>query len=37
VLARQTGVHLSRERVRDVLKKRRPRQPAHGAARARPR
>ena len=37
VLARQTGVPLSRERVRDILKKRRQRQPAHGAARARPR
>jgi transposase len=37
VLARQTGVPLSRERVRDVLKKRRQLQPAHGAARARPR
>jgi transposase len=37
VLARQTGVQLSRESVRDVLKKRRQLQPAHGAARSRPR
>jgi transposase len=37
VLARQTGVHLSRESVREVLKKRRQLQPAHGAARAQPR
>jgi transposase len=34
VLARQTGVQLSRESVRDVLKKSRQLQPAHGAARA---
>src|SRR5499426_1982113 len=37
VLARQTGVHLSRESVRDVLKKRRQLQPPHGPARSRPR
>ena len=36
-LARQTGVQLSRERVRAVLKKRRQLQPAHGAACSRPR
>src|SRR6266481_6675259 len=30
VLARQTGVQLSRESVRDVLKKRRQLQPSHG-------
>jgi transposase len=35
VLARQTGVQLSRESVRDVLKKRRQLQPSHGAARSR--
>jgi transposase len=34
VLARQTGVRLSRESVRDVLKKRRQLQPAHRAARS---
>jgi transposase len=34
VLARQTGVHLSRESVRDVLKKRRQLQPSHRAARS---
>ena len=34
VLARPTGVQLSRESVRAVLKKRRPLQPSHGAARA---
>ena len=33
-LARQTGVQLSRERVRDVLKKRRQLQPAHRTARS---
>jgi transposase len=33
-LARQTGVHLSRESVRDVLKKRRQLQPAHRTARS---
>jgi transposase len=32
VLARQTGVQLSRESVRDVLKKRRKLQPSHGAS-----
>ena len=37
VLARQTGVHLSRESVRDVLKKRHQLQPPHGPARSRPR
>jgi transposase len=37
VLARQTGVHLSRESVREVLKKRRELQPPHGAARSYPR
>jgi transposase len=37
VLARQTGVQLSRESVRDVLKKRRQRQPSDGAARSRSR
>ena len=37
VLARQTGVQLSRESVREVLKKRRQLQPSHRAARARPR
>src|SRR5918912_4521192 len=36
VLARQTGIQLSRESVRDVLKKRRQLQPAHGPARSRP-
>jgi transposase len=36
VLARQTGVHLSRESVRDVLKKRRQLQPSHRAARSCP-
>ena len=36
-LARQTGVQLSRESVRAVLKKRRQLQPAHGAACSRPR
>ena len=34
VLARQTGVHLSRESVRDVLKKRRQLKPSHRAARS---
>ena len=33
-LARQTGVQLSRESVRDVLKKRRQLQPAHRTARS---
>src|SRR5437762_1601890 len=33
VLARQTGIQLSRESVREVLKKRRQLQPAHGPAR----
>ena len=33
VLARQTGVQLSRESVREVLKKRRQLQPPHGTAR----
>ncbi len=37
VLARQTGVHLSRESVRDVLKKSRQLQPTHGPARSQPR
>ena len=37
VLARQTGVQLSRESVRDVLKKRRQLQPSDGAARSRSR
>jgi transposase len=37
VLARQTGVQLSRESVREVLKKRRQLPPAHGPARSRPR
>jgi transposase len=37
VLARQTGVQLSRESVRDVLKKRRQLQPSHGAACSHPR
>ena len=37
VLARQTGVQLSRESVREVLKKRRQLPPAHGAARSRAR
>ena len=37
VLARQTGVQLSRESVRDVLKKSRQLQPAHGATRSQPR
>jgi transposase len=32
VLARQTGVQLSRESIREVLKKRRKLQPSHGAA-----
>src|SRR5215831_1158939 len=36
-LARQTGVQLSRESVRDVLKKRRQLQPPHGTARSSPR
>jgi transposase len=34
VLARQTGVHLSRESVRDVLKNRRQLQPSYRAARS---
>ena len=37
VLARQTGVQLSRESVRDVLKKSRQLQPAHGATHSQPR
>ena len=37
VLARQTGVQLSRESVRDVLKKRHQLQPPHGPARSSPR
>jgi hypothetical protein len=37
VLARQTGVQLSRESVRDVLKKRRQLQPPYGPARSSPR
>ena len=37
VLGRQTGIQLSRESVRAVLKKRRQLQPSHGAARSRPR
>ena len=37
VLARQTGVQLSRESVRDVLKKRCQLQSPHGPARSRPR
>lgn len=37
VLARQTGVQLSRESVREVLKKRRPLPSSHRAARAHPR
>jgi putative transposase len=37
VLGRQTGIPLSRESVREVLKKRRQLQPSHGAARSRPR
>jgi transposase len=37
VLARQSGVQLSRESVREVLKKRRQLQPAHRAACSRPR
>jgi transposase len=37
VLTRQTGVQLSRESVRAVLKKRRQLQPSHRAARSRPR
>jgi transposase len=37
VLARQTGVQVSRESVREVLKKRRQLPPAHRAARSRPR
>jgi putative transposase len=37
VLARQTGVQLSRESVRTVLKKRHQLQPAHGPARSQPR
>jgi transposase len=37
VLARQTGVQLSRESVREVLKKRRQLQPPHGAAHSGPR
>src|SRR5437870_11547570 len=36
VLARQTGVQLSRDSVRDVLKKRRQLQPPHGTARSQP-
>src|SRR5215216_7235957 len=36
VLARQTGVHLSRESVREVLKKRRQLQPSYRAARSCP-
>jgi transposase len=34
-LARETGVHLSRESVRDILKKRRQLQPAHRPPRSR--
>jgi transposase len=37
VLARQTGVHLSRARVRDVLKKRQQLPSPHGATCSRPR
>jgi transposase len=37
VLARQTGLQLSRESVRAVLKKRRQLQPPHGPARSSPR
>jgi hypothetical protein len=37
VLARQTGVQLSRESVRDVLKKRRQLQSPYGATCSRPR
>src|SRR5262245_23256097 len=37
VLARQTGVQLSRESIREVLKKRRQLPPAHGAPRSRSR
>jgi transposase len=37
VLARQPGVHLSRESVRDVVKKRPQLQPSYGATRSRPR
>jgi putative transposase len=37
VLARQTGVQLSRESVREVLKKRRPLPSSHRAARSQPR
>ena len=37
VLARQTGIQLSRESVREVLKKRRQLQPPHRTARPRPR
>jgi transposase len=37
VLTRQTGVQLSRESVRTVLKKRRQLQPPHGPARSSPR
>jgi transposase len=37
VLARQTGVQLSRESVREALKKRRQLPPSHGAARPRSR
>jgi transposase len=37
VLARQTGVHLSRESVREVLKKSRQLPPSHRAARSQPR
>ena len=37
VLARQTGVQVSRESVREVLKKRRQLQPSHRAARSSPR
>jgi hypothetical protein len=37
VLARETGVHLSRERVRAVLKKRCQLPPSHRPARSRPR
>src|SRR5215475_1254002 len=37
VLARQTGVQVSRESVREVLKKKSKLQPSHRAARSRPR
>jgi hypothetical protein len=36
-LARQTGLQLSRESVREVLKKRRQLQPSHGATHSHPR